>query len=157
MRKYLPLFLIPASLFAFGWTAFLIWQRNAQLPKAPAPTSLSQPITLSLPDLNISLPVLTEPLTPKGVTYEPHGNNLIFYGHNWPNILAPLHKAKVGQKIVIGYADGTTQQFVIKTLSIVSANQISILEPTTHNPQLILYTCSGFLDRQRLVTTAFPI
>lgn len=157
MRNLLTLFLILTSLFSFGYAGYLVWQRTAPLPLTHNPLPTTNPITISIPQLDISLPVLTEPLTPKGVTFEPHGNNLVFYGHNWPNILAPLHKTKVGQKIVIRYADGTSQQFVIKTLSIVSANQINILEPTTHNSQLILYTCTGFLDRQRLVATALPI
>ncbi|TSC88178.1 MAG: hypothetical protein G01um101416_201 [Microgenomates group bacterium Gr01-1014_16] len=145
------------SLFFFACSAFLIWQRNVPLPPAPVPTSLSQPVSLSLPELGISLPVLTEPLTPKGVTYEPHGNNLVFYGHNWPNILKPFQKARVGQTIIIGYADGSSKHFEIKTLSVVSGTDISVLQPTTYNQQLILYTCTGFLDRDRLVATATPI
>ncbi len=144
------------SLLFFIWAGFLIWQRNAPLPPAPTPVSISQPMTLSLPDLNISLPVLVEPLTPKGVTFEPHGNNLVFYGHNWLNILGSLKKAQVGQRIVIGYADGTAKQFEIKTLSVVSGSDIEILQPTTYEV-LTLYTCTGFLDRERLIATAFPI
>ncbi len=157
MRKYLPLFLIPASLFFFSWAGFLVWQRNRPLSVPTVNTSSkSDPITLIIPELNITLPILSEPLTSKGVTYEPHGNNLVFYGHNWPNILAPLHQAKLGQKIIISYADGLTKQFEIKNISVVPGSQISLLQPPPPNPQLIIYTCTGFLDRQRLVVTAFP-
>lgn len=156
MRNLLPLFLILTSLSSFGYAGYLIWQRNRPLPIS-VPNTSTDPITLAVPDLNIYLPVLSEPLTPKGVTYEQHGNNLVFYGHNWPNILRPFQKVQVGQKIIVGYADGTSKQFEIKTLSVVPGSQISILEPTTDNPQLILYTCTGFLDRDRLVATATPI
>lgn len=155
-RNHLTFFLILASLFSFGYAGFLVWQRHAPLQPAIA-SSPSDPITLAIPDLGIQLPVLSVPLTSKGVTFEPHGNNLVFYGHNWPNILRPFQKAQVGQKIVIGYADGSSKQFEISTLTVVPGSKIEILEPTTHNPQLILYTCTGFLDRQRLVATALPI
>lgn len=157
VRSILTFFLILTSLFSFGFAGFLIWQRNVPLPVTTANVQTGIPASISIPDLGIQLPVLLDPLTPKGVTYEPHGSNLVFYGHNWPNILKPFQKAQVGQKIIIGYADGTSKQFEIKTLSVVPGSQISILEPTTDSPQLILYTCTGFLDRDRLVATAIPI
>jgi len=156
VRNLLTFFLILSSLFSFGFAGYLVWQRFAPLPPAVA-SDPSDPITLAIPELGISLPVLTQPLTPKGVTYEPHGNNLVFYGHNWPNILRPFQKAQVGQKIIIGYADGSSKQFEISTLTVVPGSKVEILEPTTSNTQLILYTCTGFLDRERLVATATQI
>ena len=157
MRNLLTLLLILTSLFSFGFSGYLIWQRYRPLPPLPAVASAKAgPITLAIPDLGISLPVLTEPLTPKGVTYEPHGNNLVFYGHNWPNILRPFQKAQVGQKIIIGYADGSSKQFEINSLTIVPGSNIEILQPTDYQ-LLTLYTCTGFLDRQRLIATAYPI
>ena len=157
MRNLLTFFLILSSLFSFGFASYLLWQRNRPLPTTHYSSTSLVPTSISIPSLNLTLPVLTQPLTPKGVTFEQHGSNLVFYGHNWPNILRPFQKAQVGQKIIIGYADGSSKQFEISTLTVVPGSKVEILEPTTSNTQLILYTCTGFLDRERLVATATEI
>ena len=142
------------SLLCFLAAGFLIWQRYAPLP--PAPISLFNPIKLSFPDLNISLPVLTVPLTSKGVTYEPHDKNLVFYGHSWPNILGPLKKVQLGQSVHLVYANGQTKKYVTSQIKTVSSNATDILLPTA-NDQLTIYTCTGFFDIQRLVVVAKPV
>ena len=142
------------SLLCFLTAGFLIWQRYQPLPPSPAIASAKAgPVTLAIPDLGISLPVLTTPLTPKGVTFEPHGNNLVFYGHNWPNILGRLKEVKPGQTINLTYSANLTKTFMIDTVKIVGPNDTSILQATDYE-LLTIYTCTGFLDTKRLVGVA---
>ena len=141
------------SLLAFLAAGFLIWQRYQPLPLPSVALAKEGPTTISIPSLNITLPVLSEPLTPKGVTFEPHGNNLVFYGHNWPNILGRLKEVKPGQTINLTYSANLTKTFVIDTVKIVGPNDTSILQ-AKDNEVLTIYTCTGFLDTKRLVVVA---
>jgi len=53
-------------------------------------------------------------------------------------------------------SSGTVAKFVIQMVSTVAPYQTDLLAPTT-GPVLTLYTCTGFLDTQRLVITATPL
>ena len=176
LRPNLSRYLLFASLVCFALTTFFLWQRYTPVtlsftnfPQSLNSYSLSgiaAPASLSIPDLGINLPVFAGmvkdgrwPVTPKGLIHlsdTPHpgeiGNSVI-YGHNWPNLLGPLKKAQVGQVIEVTTGSGAVAKFVIQMVSTVAPYQTDLLAPS-ETPILTLYTCTGFLDTQRLVITA---
>lgn len=170
MKLSLSLVLAFFSLASLSIAGYHVWQRMAPIPATP-PASLSTdtiPQTLFLPDLSISVPIISAsmqanrwPTTPRGVTHlsssPPPGQpgNSIIYGHNWPNLLGSLVKTRPGHHLFVTYSNGTVQRFTVSQVLTVSPQDTWILEPTL-TPQLTLYTCVGFLDRQRLVVIALP-
>lgn len=79
--------------------------------------------------------------------------NSILYGHNWPNLLGDLNKVKPGDKITIIYDDNSTNSFEVEYLTKVGPEDSSILKASEDN-RITIYTCTGFLDLQRLVVVA---
>jgi|CXWL01.1.fsa_nt_gi LPXTG-site transpeptidase (sortase) family protein len=79
--------------------------------------------------------------------------NVVIYAHNWPNLFGPLKKIKAGDEIVVGLSDGTSYIYVTQYIAVVTSDQKHILNETS-DKRLTLYTCTGFLDRQRLVVVA---
>lgn len=79
--------------------------------------------------------------------------NSILYGHNWPNLLGKLNKAKPGDKITIIYNDNSKKDFEVEYIKEVTPSETSILENSI-DKRITLYTCSGFLDSKRLVVVA---
>lgn len=167
--------LIIAGLFFLIITAYLYWQKVnpwklsfSKIPKSQNVTATTRvkPISISLPDLNIDLPIIEAeiknnswPTTDKGVSYlitstEPgQVGNSIFYGHNWENILGRLSKVKPGQNIIVNLENGKNLTFKIDTVSIVSPNQTNVLDESA-DKRITVYTCTGFLDTKRLVAVA---
>jgi LPXTG-site transpeptidase (sortase) family protein len=144
----------------------LVWQRHAPLPAPPLDSPVAR---LSLPELNIDVPVIPSAYenskweyTTKGVSWLKSTvlpgqiGNSVFYGHNWPNIFGRLPSAKPGTKIIISYADGSARTFLINTTAVITPDHLEILNPTT-DIRLTLFTCVGFLDRDRFVATAIPL
>ncbi len=81
--------------------------------------------------------------------------NVVIYGHNWGNLFGPIRQLEVGDTIrVRGENDQLFNYTVIQTMS-VKPTQVEIVAPTKE-PQLTLYTCIGFLDRERFVVIAKP-
>lgn len=128
--------------------------------------SSTLPINISIPSLSLQLPIepvllkdSTWPTSQTGVSFlENSGKvgstgNLIFYGHNWRNLLGNLHKVKVGENIVLHGQNGQNFQYSISYIATVEANDISILADTS-DERITLYTCTGFLDQKRLVVVA---
>jgi LPXTG-site transpeptidase (sortase) family protein len=79
--------------------------------------------------------------------------NSILYGHNWPNLLGDLSKVKPGDIITIIYNDNSASFFEVEYLTKVGPEDSSILKASEDN-RITLYTCTGFLDSQRLVVVA---
>lgn len=76
----------------------------------------------------------------------------IVYGHNWPTLFGELQKTTLGDQITLQTNQSElTYQVVLKTQ--VPADNIGILDLAKPD-SLILYTCSGWLDTQRLVVFA---
>lgn len=172
---------MPKLFVVFGATclflaAFLIWQRNTPRrlsfrvdslhTQQTSVVSSKIPRTLIIKDLGIELPVIGAKLengrweaTGDGVSYLVSSavpgevGNSILYGHNWPNLLGKLPKAKPGQDIYVVFDDGTTKRFVIEYTSVVTPDQTHILGPS-RDARLTIYTCTGFLDTKRFVVTA---
>lgn len=124
------------------------------------------PQNISIPTLSIQLPVEPTlikngnwPTSQNGVSFlENSGKlgsvgNLIFYGHNWKNLLGSLHKVKVGENIVLQGHNGQVFTYTISHIATVAPTDVSILADTS-DERITLYTCIGFLDQKRLVVVA---
>jgi LPXTG-site transpeptidase (sortase) family protein len=83
------------------------------------------------------------------------GGNIVIYGHNLRKIFGPLRVVKIGDKINIDTEDGKKYEYTVQNIETVSPKQIDKVLPTDHEV-LTIYTCTGLLDSQRLVITAFP-
>jgi len=158
--------LISCSLLLYG--GFLVHERTTPIPEAYANLASSdQLFSLSIPSLNIDLPVYTATIsattwqtTKRGISYlstsplpGEYGNS-VMYGHNWPNLLGNLHKVKPGDAIFVTRAH-VSKRFIVRYISVVTPNESSVYAPS-NDTRLTLYTCTGFLDKDRLVLTAFP-
>ncbi len=132
----------------------------------PRSTISTAPANISIPTLSLQLPVETTlinngywPTSQTGVSFlENSGKlgsvgNLIFYGHNWKNLLGSLHKVKVGENIVLHGQNGQDFTYTISDIATVAATDVSILADTS-DERITLYTCIGFLDQKRLVVVA---
>lgn len=122
------------------------------------------PIQLVIPDLRIDLPIIparlenqTWQLTNQGVSLlqSPLTNStgLIIYGHNWKSLLGNLHEVKLGQTVSLQYSDGNIHNYRVETIMTVSPTRLDVLDFAEQDTVLI-YTCTGFLDSQRLVVIA---
>jgi LPXTG-site transpeptidase (sortase) family protein len=118
------------------------------------------PEELVIERVGIRLPVVVGKITNEGVTYASDSaavgerGNSIFYGHNWKSLLGELKRVVPGDEIEIVMADGSRKKFKVEYVQEVSPKEASVLEKT-EDKRMTLYTCSGFLDRRRLVVTAF--
>jgi sortase (surface protein transpeptidase) len=64
-----------------------------------------------------------------------------------------MRKVKVGEQLSLNYPDGESKKYVVTSVFRVDADQLSILDLAKPDT-LVLYTCVGFLDSQRLVVLA---
>jgi LPXTG-site transpeptidase (sortase) family protein len=81
--------------------------------------------------------------------------NIIIYAHNTLNRFAMLNLAKPGTIITLTGSDGKSYDYTVIQKQVVYPNQIEVLK-NIKGQQLILYTCTGLLDSQRLVVVAVP-
>lgn len=170
MKRILGALYLSISICLLSYGAFLIYERTTPIPTQQN-KSLSQfhdsIFQLEIPSAHIVLPVYSASITgttwqttKRGVSYlstsplpgEP--GNSVLYGHNWPNLLQPLHTVKPGNSIFITRL-GKTTRFIVRYVTIVEANEHSVYAAST-STKLTIYTCTGFLDTKRLVVTAFP-
>lgn len=82
--------------------------------------------------------------------------NSVIYAHNWHSLFGKLGKAKVGETITVFLTDGRQYQYQVTQIHTVSPQTLAILKPTTDS-RLTLFTCTGFLDKDRLVVVAKQI
>lgn len=159
--------LISCALLIYG--GILIRERTQ--PISTLPTSITAAsdrlFSIQIPSAQIDLPVYTATIsgttwqtTKHGVSYlstsplpGAYGNSVV-YGHNWPNLLGNLHRVKPGDAIFISRMN-TTTRFIVRYVTVVSPHDSSVYAPS-NDTRLTLYTCTGFLDKNRLVITAFP-
>jgi len=137
---------------------------QAQAEVAPAKDVL--PIEFVMPNQRIDLSVIPAQIQDQEWQLSNHGvsllqtalpaaadRGLIMYGHNWRSVLANLHQAKIGEKIHLIYADGNVVEYTIQSMIIVSPKQLDVLNMAKADT-LLVYTCTGFLDSERLVVLA---
>lgn len=126
------------------------------------------PTRITIKALNIDAPIKSVtkegnkwPVIDNGVSYLANspipGNegNSVLYAHNWKNLFGNLVQTKPGEEVIITFTDGSKKTFVITGTSIVSPNDSSILAPSK-DKRITLYTCHGFLDKDRFVVVAKP-
>ncbi|MBP9700753.1 sortase [Candidatus Woesebacteria bacterium] len=82
--------------------------------------------------------------------------NIILYGHNRPSILGNLHQVHVNDVITLTTSNGSLHSYKVIKRAITSPTQVELLQPTTKEV-LTVYTCTGFLDSQRLIVQALPL
>jgi LPXTG-site transpeptidase (sortase) family protein len=168
-RFFGQIFLISSVvLFLFG--GYLMWERtnpyHASLLSYPAPLRIhGQPDYIEIPNVHISLPIYPGNITAmrwsqttRGVSYlsstplPGYTGNSVLYGHNWPNLLGPLHRVRIGDTIYITYGSKRVS-FTVRYITVVKSSDVSILTQTS-DKRVTIYTCTGFLDNDRLVITA---
>lgn len=165
--------LLTLGIFFFVLSLFLFRVRYsaqnlafASVPQSVLHANAKLPVQIILPALGETLPVIpakithdTWETTDKGISYLTSSaipgekGNAVFYGHNFTSLFGRLHELEVGSKIIIKDEDGIEKQFTVTHKKIVDPTDVSILQPTIDS-RITLYTCTGFLDSQRLVVTA---
>jgi LPXTG-site transpeptidase (sortase) family protein len=125
----------------------------------------SVPVRLHLPeiiDLEIEQAILREgyySVSQTKGTYLPISSrlggrgNVIMYGHNLDWILGRLWRVKLGDEIVVTDERGEVWKYRVTNKVQVKPSELLWLEPT-ETEVLTIYTCAGFMDRERLVVRA---
>lgn len=116
-------------------------------------------IDLDLPVFKVRLKDGQWPVSENGVSYLIDSGSLgqagkaIFYGHNRTQLLGSLKLVREKDLIEIKDAEGVVWPYEVMQILTVSPQEIEVLK-ATEEPTLVVYTCAGFLDRQRLVVLA---
>lgn len=79
--------------------------------------------------------------------------NVIIYGHNKNYLFGPIRWLKENEEIKIINKKGEEFIYQITEIKTVSPENVEVLAPT-EDAALTLYTCAGFLDRERFVVVA---
>jgi len=128
----------------------------------PIPTQMSigDYLTVSITDGYYSDGVWTVPeseaayLTNSALPGEQ--GNIIIYGHNKSHILGPLSQTKVGDIITITNSEGGVRQYLAELVKHITTEELQYLQPTDAET-LTIYTCAGWLDRDRFLVRALPV
>jgi len=83
------------------------------------------------------------------------GDNVVIYGHNKNSLFGSIRWLEIGKEIVIINEEGEQYQYQIIETKEVSPQEIEFVLPKGEE-MLTLYTCSGFLDRNRFIVIAKP-
>lgn len=169
-HNFIPFVFFAFSLIFFGLTGVELNKRYSKPEQVSAQPvvvgNVSQevvPVALKIKSAGIDVPILSshkiwEEKAKSAVYFSKtplpgKTGNSVIYGHNWPNLLGNLNKAKTGDVVEIYFNDGSTVEFKIIQKVNVSADQTHILNQTKDS-RLTIYTCSGILDSKRLVVVA---
>lgn len=128
----------------------------------------SQPTTLHLPSLDLTLPidatniedgeweVPEEAVGHLAISSRPgENNNVVMYAHNRPGLFGQLHQLEPDNLIIVEAQDGSEHIYQVFSKRITTPDDVAVVLPT-ESEQLTLYTCDGWLDRDRLVVKARP-
>lgn len=163
------LFLILGGIFYLSNRSSVLSFANIPSEYSGTEPSGSIPVSLELPSLGLKLPV-SETVIRDGI-WQTSGSelshltvsarpgqsgNIIIYGHNTDGVLGRLHKISVTDLVKITNRTGNIFIYKINNIKTVSPQSVEVVSPTEHE-LLTLYTCTGFLDSQRLVVTALPV
>lgn len=158
-------------------SASYIWYQRRVLSFHVVPASFDdqaefrqpQPATIKIAKLGLELPV-TETWIENGVWQIADGqvshlntssrpgenSNIVMYSHNQQHLFGKLSWLEPEDEIVVENEAGLARTYLVKQKQVVTPNDIQLVLPTNHE-LLTLYTCTGFLDQQRLVVQAEPI
>jgi len=128
----------------------------------------SLPIYLSVPAINLNLPVEetaiqnnTWGISTKGASHlvtsarPTEQGPIILYAHNTNDRFGPIRWLTRSKEIVITTADKKEYRYLIVDTAVVNPTQTSIFF-NRKTETLYLYTCDGFADLERFVVIATP-
>lgn len=132
-----------------------------------SPLSIPTQISFDTPKLNLNIKeaairnniwqTYTDAASHSLVSASPgEGSNIVIYAHNKKNLFGPLLWVTPNTKITLTTADGQVHHYQVSSIQTVSPDKIDVVMPTDEEV-LTLYTCTGFLDSQRLVVKANPV
>lgn len=79
--------------------------------------------------------------------------NAVIYGHNKRAIFGPIRWLRKDDKITIINKKGEEFTYVVVETKVVAPAAVEILLPTS-DATLTLYTCTGYLDKERFIVIA---
>ncbi len=168
-------------LFALGLlllTSFLVYRIHLllRLSFAANPTSIdfhtssnaSLPTRIRVPRADIDLDVFPTlinegiwQINPRGASYlftsarPDQSGPIIIYAHNTRDRFGPLKRLNRGDVLLLSDELGKTHQYQVEQILTVSPDHIEALQ--ANEETLVIYTCTGWLDSQRLVIRGLPI
>jgi LPXTG-site transpeptidase (sortase) family protein len=80
----------------------------------------------------------------------------IIYGHNYPRIFGKLSELKESDTFDVRSNSGVVHQYQVVHRKIVDPDDVDSVLPQTEN-DLVIYTCTGFLDSKRLVVESVQV
>lgn len=123
-----------------------------------------RPVSISLPTLGLELDVLYGTYNSTSATWDINDTTAFFaspsslantsfgetliYGHNTPNVFAPLHDLRGGEVVTIRTDTGVWLDYTYTQDSVVSPDEIDVFN-FTGAPTLTLQTCSGDWNEYR--------
>lgn len=132
------------------------------LTQATVTDSNTQPTLLTIPALNVELSIspaqkienqwAIDSKTLSAIAPASEQLGWVIYGHNWPNLLGPLHAVNTGDHFEITFSDEVRRTYTVIGTTVVNPQQEEILLQVPNN-HVLVYTCTGFFDRERLVVT----
>ena len=138
-----------------------------QLP--PATSLGSPPVAIDIDRINLHLAVTPATVTngiweisPTGASHWRNSanpgtpGNIVIYGHNKISLFGPIRWLEIGDTITLTAASGQTFTYTVTQSLVVNPDQVAYIQPTD-TTTLTLYTCTGFLDRQRHIIIARPV
>lgn len=167
--NFLATFMIVAGFFSLVATSTVYLYKNFQSPQVLTESDYSDPnstspvkITINDVGINVSVKVAqnyqfsdNEAIFIKSTQSIGTGNSVI-YAHNWDKLFGKLKRVKIGDDIAIFLANGKQVNYQVNQIHTVGAETINILKATP-DLRLTLFTCTGFLDKDRLVVVAKQI
>ncbi len=145
-------------------------KNSLSFSQAPRPENIVEesdlPAKVIIPKVRIDLPVFPAKasedvweISEEGVSYllgsglPGRKGNLVIYGHNKNRLFGPIRWLEKDDEIKVINRRGEEFTYKIKETKIVTPAMIDVLYPT-EDPTLTLYTCTGFLDRERFLVVA---
>lgn len=130
-------------------------------------SSYDLPQRITIPDLGIDLPVKLSPIQNgywtvwedmagfgEGSASPGTVGNTVIFAHARKGLFGDLKKALKNMPITVS-TPSSTYTYFITDIKTVLPHEIEVIAPTD-DQTLTLYTCSGFLDKKRLIVTAKP-
>ena len=153
--------------------AFFLWryqesQKNIlSFSRAPEPTVAVEeddlPERIAIPKMGIDLSVSPARVVDnqwetfqEGVAYllgsgvPGREGNVVIYGHNKNYLFGPIRWLEIGDEIEVINKKGEKFVYQVMETKTVSPETVEVLAPTD-DASLTLYTCTGFLDKERFV------
>ena len=129
-------------------------------------TTPSRPKSISIPKGNIYVQVTAGGykgnkwiLADNYVLYLPtsgklgEGKNTILYAHNRKGLFGNLKKAKIGDLVILGDANGKMYNYSVYSIEYIKPYQVEKIN-TNAKDTVTLFTCDGWFDQMRLVVKA---